>query len=143
MKYYVLLLFIFLGCKNKGESIIGFYNSEGQTFFSNIASIFSKDYRIHKASGLKLQINSDSSFVEKRCKIIIKGKWNVYNDTLFLESRKFYFYEDSTDNSVVQKNNLIRSKNKLMKYEIKPTSLEKITINEKGKKILTKYIKTE
>jgi hypothetical protein len=143
MKYYLLLLVFLLGCGTKNESIIGSYNSEGQTLFSNTASVFFKEYRIYRSVGLKLQINSDSTYIEKYCISKVEGKWKIKNDSLVLIPLRFYSTQDSIDKNNYKKVEGVFSRSELIKFKIKTGSLERIEINKKGKKVLTKYIKVE
>ena len=119
MKKILLILLIFSSCKSN-FNYIGEYYSEEPNLFS-----FKSQYYL---KNIKMKIMSNQEYTFQTCSQISYGKWNVINDTLFLNCVNIKFLLDSFNNIEKYKKGLYckgevqvykkNGRNKLIGYEL-------------------------
>lgn len=97
---FLFFTFFFLSCKtNKNiESLTGSYVSEKYSFVSKVFMALKKESYVLNSH---LVLNKDSSYQLNTCGNIIKGKWWVNKDSLFLLCVENYSTKDTTLNFAI------------------------------------------
>ena len=132
--YLVLLISLLTSCITYKKSVLGEYKSEK---FGKLYSSFLRMNHTAVISGTSLFLAQDSTFIENNCGNIMKGKFKVFNDSLYLFCQQNRYKNDSI-NSIKK----LDCYNKPMVFSISGNKLtSSIILKEDDRKALIYLVK--
>ena len=138
--FYLILIFLTTNCTKSEVSLFGQYESEGISFFEKPSFFINGFYGYSVGAGLSL--NPDYSFEYSTCANLMSGTWKASKDSLFLYVEENRYRIDSL-NQVSDQGKLPKASEKPFKFRIEGNVLVAVTINPKGKKLISKLKKVD
>lgn len=86
------VFFISCSTQKKIEDLSGKYMSKKYSMISKIGMAMKSESHVLNS---ELMLNQDSSYIHTTCGNIVKGKWNIRNDSLFLFCEENRYRNDS------------------------------------------------